>query len=112
VEIGRALDNLNVPGEQAFWQASVAGRTAGSTSRRELARRVGLVSFADLSAVLLRQVQDDSGEGHGAELERDEHEVAAVDGNTALDMRGGRPPPSRTAAPRRDFLSRFACRVF
>src|SRR5579862_1098445 len=88
--------------KQEVLAAVVARKDESSTSRGELARRVGLVSFADLSAVLLRQVEDDSGRGQGAELERDEHEVAAMDGKRA-DQQAGHEPhrPRATADARR-----------
>jgi hypothetical protein len=63
---------------------------------------VGCVSFADKSSIFLRQVEDDRGRCQGAELERDEHKVAAMDGKRT-DQQAPHEPhrPSTTADPRR-----------
>jgi hypothetical protein len=70
--------------------------------RRELTRRVGNVSLAHHAAVLLRQEEDDGGRGQGAELERDEYEVAAMDSKRAHEQAAHEPHgPGAAADPRR-----------
>jgi hypothetical protein len=78
------------------------GATGWSSSYGELGCRVGCVSCADKSAVFLRQVEDDGGRGQGAELERDEHKIAAMDGKRT-DQQAPHEPhrPSTTADTRR-----------
>src|SRR5471032_240640 len=79
------------------WRPWSLEATRWSTGRREFTRRVGCVSLADHSVVLLRQEEDECGRGQGAELERDEHEVPAMDGKRA-DQQAAHEPHGPGAA--------------